>query len=373
MRAVRRPLWQRGYATLAGCWRGLLVCALVALAARFLAGHYGVPVMLMALLLGMALNFLSAEQTCQPGIDLASRQVLRWGVALLGLRVSLDQVLALGWGTVLMVVVSVLVTMVMGLVMARLLGLRRDLGLVTGGAVGICGASAALALSSCLPRDARRERDLAWTVMGVSILSTLAMSLPRDARREMDLAWTVMGVSILSTLAMLAYPLLAGALSLSTMQTGVFLGGSIHDVAQVVGAGYSVSAVSGDTAVLTKLMRVAMLVPVLLMVSLVLYYKARQRHAEPAPTPPDAPLLPGFALAFVALVLLQSALKLPPAWLTLGQDLSQGALILAMAAIGLKAQPAQWRAMGWRPVLLLVGETVFLAALVLGWLFWIPV
>ena len=254
--------------------------------------------------------------------------------------------LALGWGTVLMVVVSVLVTMVMGLVMARLLGLRRDLGLVTGGAVGICGASAALALSSCLPRDARRERDLAWTVMGVSILSTLAM---------------------------LAYPLLAGALSLSTMQTGVFLGGSIHDVAQVVGAGYSVSAVSGDTAVLTKLMRVAMLVPVLLMVSLVLYYKARQRHAEPAPTPPDAPLLPGFALAFVALVLLQSALKLPPAWLTLGQDLSQGALILAMAAIGLKAQPAQWRAMGWRPVLLLVGETVFLAALVLGWLFWIPV
>lgn len=324
----------------------MLVCALVALAARFLAGHYGVPVMLMALLLGMALNFLSAEQTCQPGIDLASRQVLRWGVALLGLRVSLDQVLALGWGTVLMVVVSVLVTMVMGLVMARLLGLRRDLGLVTGGAVGICGASAALALSSCLPRDARRERDLAWTVMGVSILSTLAM---------------------------LAYPLLAGALSLSTMQTGVFLGGSIHDVAQVVGAGYSVSAVSGDTAVLTKLMRVAMLVPVLLMVSLVLYYKARQRHAEPAPTPPDAPLLPGFALAFVALVLLQSALKLPPAWLTLGQDLSQGALILAMAAIGLKAQPAQWRAMGWRPVLLLVGETVFLAALVLGWLFWIPV
>jgi len=324
----------------------LLVCALVALAARFLAGHYGVPVMLMALLLGMALNFLSAEQTCQPGIDLASRQVLRWGVALLGLRVSLDQVLALGWGTVLMVVVSVLVTIVMGLVMARLLGLRRDLGLVTGGAVGICGASAALALSSCLPRDARRERDLAWTVMGVSILSTLAM---------------------------LAYPLLAGALSLSTMQTGVFLGGSIHDVAQVVGAGYSVSAVSGDTAVLTKLMRVAMLVPVLLMVSLVLYYKARQRHAEPAPTPPDAPLLPGFALAFVALVLLQSALKLPPAWLTLGQDLSQGALILAMAAIGLKAQPAQWRAMGWRPVLLLVGETVFLAALVLGWLFWIPV
>lgn len=341
---VPRPPWQTIAATLADGWRGLLVCALVSLAARFLAGHYGAPIMLMALLLGMALNFLTAEQRCLPGIDLASRQVLRWGVALLGLRVSLDQVLALGWDTVLMVVVSVLATIGMGLLMARVLGLRRDLGLMTGGAVGICGASAALALASCLPRHSRRERDLAWTVMGVSILSTLAM---------------------------LVYPVLARALSLGPAPTGVFLGGTIHDVAQVVGAGYSVSTVSGDTAVLTKLMRVAMLVPVLLMVTLVLSHRVRQRRVVPMQTLPDTPILPGFALAFVVLVLLQSTLPLPAAMLTLGQDLSQWALTLAMAAIGLKAQPAQWRAMGWRPVLLLVGETVFLAALVLGWQMWV--
>jgi len=349
VRAVRRPLWQRGYATLAGCWRGLLVCALVALAARFLAGHYGVPVMLMALLLGMALNFLSAEQTCQPGIDLASRQVLRWGVALLGLRVSLDQVLSLGWGTVLMVMVTVPATISAGLLLARAMGLRGQLGLISGGAVGICGASAAMALASCLPPSAEREQDLAWTVMGVSVMSTLAM---------------------------LSYPLLASVLGLGEWHTGVFLGASIHDVAQVVGAGYSVSVVSGDVAIVSKLMRVAMLVPVLLAVTLVLPVVLR-RQARHTPlragvadnaSLPDMPLLPGFALAFVVLVLLQSAVTFPQQWVTLGQGLSQWALLLAMAAIGLKSQPAQWRAMGWRPVLMLVGETVFLALLVLVWL-----
>lgn len=336
---------QQARRMLSASWRGLLVCALVALAARFLADHYGAPVMLLALLLGMALNFLSAQETCQPGIDLASRHVLRWGVALLGLRVSLDQMLALGWGTALMVLITVPATIGVGLLTSRLLGVRRGLGLVTGGAVGICGASAALALASCLPRDAQRERDLALTIMGVSILSTLAM---------------------------LVYPLLANALSLSASQTGVFLGGSIHDVAQVVGAGYSVSVTIGDTAVLTKLMRVAMLVPVMLMVTLILSYKARRSCAALTETPPDTPILPGFAIAFLALVLLQSALKLPAALLTVGQGFSQWALTLAMAAIGLRAQPAQWRSMGWRPVLLLVIETVFLAGLVLIWLTRMP-
>lgn len=393
--------WQAACRRCRAAWHGLLVCLLVALAARFLADHYGAPVMLMALLLGMALNVLSSQPHCQPGIDLAARQVLRWGVALLGLRVTVEQVLALGWSTVLMVGVSVPATIGIGLLLARALGLHRDLGLVSGAAVGICGASAALALAACLPRDPERE--------------TL---------RERDLAWTVMGVSILSTLAMLAYPMLAHALGLGEGPSGIFLGASIHDVAQVVGAAYSVSAASGDTAILTKLLRVAMLVPVLVAVTLVLAQRTRARRAQAsvgansiladkpagmqtniragmqagmrddvradmrtdmrtnmrvdrrtetpacpgAATPADTPLLPGFALAFVVLVLLQSALTLPSSWLALGQGASQWALTVAMAAIGLKAQPAQWRSMGWRPVLLLVAETVFLAALVLAWL-----
>ena len=349
MRAVAQGLWHQVQTLLTTNWRGLLLCGLVALAARFLADHYGAPAMLMALLLGMALHFVAAQAQCQPGIELASRQVLRWGVALLGLRVSLEQVLGLGWGTVLMVVVTVPATIGAGLLLARAMGLRGALGLLSGGAVGICGASAALALASCLPQSSERERDLAWTVMGVSILSTLAM---------------------------LGYPVLAGALGLDAWRTGIFLGASIHDVAQVVGAGYSVSTTSGDVAIVSKLMRVAMLVPVLLLVTLLLPVvlsrrvqagRLRAAGGENV-SPPDTPVLPGFALAFVALVLLQSVVTLPSSWVTVGQGFSQWALLLAMAAIGLKSQPAQWRAMGWRPVLLLVGETVFLALLVLVWL-----
>lgn len=321
-------------------WRGLAVCLLVSLAARFLADHFTLPLMLSALLLGLALPFVWTQPGYQPGIELASRQVLRWGVALLGLRVSVEHVMALGWSTVLMVLLAVLATMGLGLLLARSLGLRQQLGLLTGGAVGICGASAALALAACLPRDTLRERELAWTVMGASVLSTMAM---------------------------LIYPAIAHVLALDERQTGIFLGASIHDVAQVLGAGYSVSSVSGDTAILTKLLRVAMLVPVVLVVSLALAWHLKpcadtHRHL------PRTPLLPGFLLVFVALMLLQSVLTFPPSWLALGQSLSQWALVMAMAAIGLKIQPAQWRAMGWRPLVLLLAESVFLAIWVLGWL-----
>ena len=75
---------------------GVLACAVAATAATFLSQHYGAPVMLFALLLGMAMNFLSAEGPCKPGIEFTSRHVLRWGVALLGLRITLAQVAALG-------------------------------------------------------------------------------------------------------------------------------------------------------------------------------------------------------------------------------------------------------------------------------------
>lgn len=91
-------------------WSGFLICAVVAIAARFVSEHYGAPVMLMALLLGMALNFLTQEGRCKPGIEWVAKQVLRWGVALLGLRITASQVAALGWEPVAMVVATVALT-----------------------------------------------------------------------------------------------------------------------------------------------------------------------------------------------------------------------------------------------------------------------
>ena len=102
---------------------GVLACAVVAAAATFLAQHYGAPVMLFALLLGIAMNFLSEGQ-CAPGVAFSARTVLRWGVALLGLRITGGEIAALGWQPVVGVIGSVAVTIGISIVAARLMGFR---------------------------------------------------------------------------------------------------------------------------------------------------------------------------------------------------------------------------------------------------------
>ena len=133
--------------------------------------------MLFALMLGMTMNFLSEEGPCRPGLDFAARVMLRAGVALLGLRITLAQIAALGWQPALLVIVSVIATIGVAITAARLLGFRGAFGLLTGGATAICGASAALALSAALPSHPLKERATLFTVIGVSALSTLAMIL----------------------------------------------------------------------------------------------------------------------------------------------------------------------------------------------------
>lgn len=187
---------------------GLIVSLIAAGAASFLAEHYGAPVMLFALLLGLALNFLSADGKCKAGIEFTARSVLRLGVALLGMRITLEQMAGLGWKAVALVVILVVVTIGVSMVAAKAMGFQRLFGMLTGGATAICGASAALALAAALPSHPQKERATLFTVIGVSALSTLAMIL---------------------------YPMIANALGLSPQAAGVFLGATIHDVAQVVG------------------------------------------------------------------------------------------------------------------------------------------
>src|SRR5262252_2264191 len=254
-----------------------MACAVVAAAAAFLGQHYGAPVLLFALLLGMAMNFLSDGGPCTAGIEFCARSVLRIGVALLGLRITLDQVVALGWGPVLMVVASVAITITLSMVVARALGFQSLFGLLTGGATAICGASAALALSAALPSHPLKERATLFTVIGVSALSTFAM---------------------------VVYPMVVHWLGLNPQQAGIFLGGTIHDVAQVVGAGYSLSTQTGDAATLVKLLRVAMLLPVIEVAALIT--RARAKAGGDVGSGQRPPLLPGFAVAFAVLVAINS-------------------------------------------------------------------
>ena len=318
---------------------GLLVAALVAMAAAFLGGHYKGSMLLFALLLGLALHFLSEDQRCAAGIQFASSTVLRIGVALLGLRLTIDHVVTLGWQTVLALMVSVGLTIGLGLLLARLFKVGSNLGVLIGGATAICGASAALAIASVLPKSASLERDTALTVVGVTTLSTMAM---------------------------VVYPIITQWLGFDSVMAGQFIGATIHDVAQVVGAGYSLSQSAGDAATITKLMRVAFLMPVLVVISLVV--RAHMAKSIGAERTVNTPLLPWFAVVFLVLMLINSTGWVPSLIQSAASDVSQAFLVLAIAGVGLKTSLQEVTQLGWRPVAMIFLVTLGLAFLSGGYL-----
>lgn len=318
---------------------GMMAAAVVAAAASFLSEHYKAPVMLFALLLGMSMNFLSADGQCKAGIEFTAREILRVGVALLGMRITFSQIAALGWHPVVLVLLSVVVTIGVAMLAARAMGFQTLFGLLTGGATAICGASAALALSAALPVHPGKEKATLFTVIGVSALSTLAMIL---------------------------YPMIVNALHLSPSEAGVFLGGTIHDVAQVVGAGYGMSQETGDTATVVKLMRVAMLLPVIAAASLV----TRAQGAPDGGKRP--PILPWFAVGFVLLAAINSTGWVPAPVQSAANELSRWCLVIAISALGMKTQLKELATVGIKPIVLMVGETIFLAMLVILMMRWGP-
>jgi uncharacterized integral membrane protein (TIGR00698 family) len=310
---------------------GCAIALVLSAAASFLASHYSAPVMLYALLLGMAFGYLTDDKRNLRGIEFASTTLLRIGVALLGLRISWIQISALGWEPVWMVAGLVIVTIAASILLAKMIGLNPLFGLLSGGATAICGASAALALSATLPAHERKQQATLFTVIGVSTLSTIAM---------------------------ISYPIIANLIGFSDHEAGIFIGATIHDVAQVVGAGYAISPETGDTATIVKLLRVAMLLPVVLAAGLMTRAKA-----EPGATRP--PLLPWFAIAFVCLVALNSFVALPAGMTDFGNDLSRWCLVIAIAAIGMKTRMSDILTVGIKPIALMLIETMLLALMVI--------
>ena len=321
-----------GFALAHAVYPGFLVALTIALASSWLAQHYGAPVMLFGLLFGMAFHFLHEEGRCVAGIEFSSRTILRVGVALLGARITAGQIASLGPVPVATVVVGVVATILAGILLARSLRLTGTFGVLSGGAVAICGASAALAIASVLPRDKNSERDTILTVVTVTALSTIAMIL---------------------------YSIAVTSLGLDHVRAGVVLGGTIHDVAQVVGAGFMISPETGDIATYVKLLRVAMLLPV---VSLIAWIVARRSVDGPAR---KGPILPLFLVGFVALVAVNSLGWLPPVAVDAATDVSRWCLVTAIAALGMKTSFKDLFAVGWRPIALMLLETAWIAALVL--------
>jgi uncharacterized integral membrane protein (TIGR00698 family) len=320
---------------------GLLLSALVAgaavSAAPLVAKIAPIPAMVIALAIGIALNPIARRAAFQPGITFCLKTLLRWAVALLGLRIALGEIVALGWGTALLVVAAMALTVASGFLFARAFGQQSAYGALAGAGTAVCGASATLATSIVLPDYKGKEADVAFVVVAVNALSTLAM---------------------------VVYPLICAALGFDHQLTGVMLGATIHDVAQVVGSGYAVSEPTGNTAVIVKLFRVFLLFPVVLVIG---WSFARRSVASEAARIP----FPTFALVFVGLCVLNS---IASSWAAAAPvfaqikvpliEASTWGLLIAIAALGLGTSLPAIAALGWRHVATVTGTTIVILAVV---------
>jgi uncharacterized integral membrane protein (TIGR00698 family) len=284
----------------------------------------------MALLIGLALNFLSADGRLTPGLAFASRSLLRWGIVLVGVRITVGQIIALGPMAFFCVLVIVAVAIGAGVLAARRLGFDAAFGVLAGGAVAICGASAAMALATTLGEKRASQAQLTLVLVGISAMSATAM---------------------------MVYPLIAHALHLSDLKAGFLMGAAIHDVAQALGAGYSYSEGAGQIAAIVKLTRVALLAPVLAVVAMFLRDGSAQAKG---------PGLPWFVVGFFVLAGINSFGVIPVVVAGAAEKLAAGLLAAAVTATAIRSPLSQLLEAGPRPLLVILAATLVAFGLALG-------
>ena len=261
------------------------------------------------------------------GVNFSARKLLRIAVAFFGLRVSLQEIAQVGLPGLAESVLVVVSTLVIGTWAGmKIMKLDRDTALLTAAGSAICGAAAVLAFESTL------------------------QSKPHKS------AMAVGSVVLFGTLSMFLYPVLfnAGWLHLDTVGAGLFFGGTIHEVAQVVGAASNVSPETTHIATIVKMTRVMLLVPVLLVVGMWVNRPARGASASAGPhdgahgTAPRKLAIPWFALGFLALVVINSLHVLPESTTSTLNMLDTFALTMAMTALGIETRISQIRQAGPR-------------------------
>ena len=320
-------------ATMAGLAPGLTVCAIgtaVALAVNKLVP--AVSPLLVGIVLGVVLaNIVNVPQQLAPGLQFSSKRLLRVGVALLGLQLMVGDVLTLGWGVIVMVVAIVALGIGGTMVMGRFLGLSWTQRLLIACGFSICGAAAAAAVDGVI--DAEEEE----------VITAVAL------------------VVIFGTLMIPTIPLLSNLIGLSDHQAGLWAGGSIHEVAQVVATGSALGSAGLGAAVVVKLARVLMLAPVMAVVSVRQRRLVRNEADSVRP-----PLVPLFVIAFLACVTLRSTGLVPAGLLADAKVVQTALLTAAMFALGVGVRFTTLRKVGVRPFALATVSTVWVTVIALA-------
>jgi len=296
---------------------------------------------------GPTARFLAATA---PGTSWTARHVLRAGVVLLGLQLSVGDVLDLGWRGLAVVATTVAVTFAGTLALGRWLRVPRDAALLVATGFSICGAAAVSAMKGVLDRFPGRRQE--------------------EADRSDAVAAALALVALYGTAAVVVLPWLAGLLGLSDAQAGLWIGASVQEVAQVVAAAGSLAGATAlATATVAKLARVALLAPLVATVGAVRSRRVA-RTATPEPGRDDgvrrpAPV-PGFVVGFLAAVALRSLGIVPAPVLDVAAALTTALFVAAMFALGLGVDVPRLVRTGRRPLLLGACSAVVVAGTALA-------
>jgi uncharacterized integral membrane protein (TIGR00698 family) len=303
------------------------------------AGQFKLSAIIVVLALGVALHRFIPASLIEPGLNWCVKRLLRVAIALLGIRLTLFDVLDLGAAVAATVIASMMLTAGFGVWMARRLEVDARYGVLAGAANAVCGASATLAVATVVPAYSRKNADIAFTILAANAFSTVAMIL---------------------------YPAIAGILGYDAQRTGILLGATIHDMAQVVGAGYALSDQVGDTAVVVKLFRVLLLLPLALIVGW--FFAQRAGPGDRGMVP-----FPGFAVAFLVLCTINSMTpmlgELTPTYRLVKAtllELSSWGLLTSMAALGLGTSLSALAGIGWRHIAVFLACTLLILCTVVA-------
>ncbi len=290
--------------------------------------------MIVGIILGMIYaNSLrnNLPDTWVPGIAFCSKRILRIGIILYGFRLTFQDVTAVGLSAIIIDALVVTLTILLGLFIGKLLRMDRSIVLLTSCGSAICGAAAVLGCEGAIHAKPYK------TAVAVST------------------------VVIFGTLSMFIYPILyrAGIFSLPVNEMGIFTGGTVHEVAHVVGAGNAMGQEIAGIAIIVKMIRVMMLVPVLLVIAFFVARSVRQR-AEGGLSGKSKITIPWFAVMFLVVIGLNSLSLLPEAVVSSINTLDTFLLTMAMTALGAETSIDKFKKAGAKPFIL--------AALIYVWL-----
>ncbi|WP_420177221.1 YeiH family protein [Kerstersia gyiorum] len=324
---------------------GLLLTGSIAAAAQWLSSQpwaqtHGIAALTLAIVLGMLVGntvYPSVAGRLGAGVDFSKTRLLRAGIVLYGLRLTFSDVALVGYEGVLLDACMLLSTFCLAWWLGtRWLGLDRQTALLIGAGSSICGAAAVMAAG---PVVGGRAAQISVAVATVVIFGTLAM-FAWPALYHLGQEW--------------------GWVHMDTRQAGVFIGATVHEVAQVVAAGRALGSDAADAAVIAKMVRVMMLAPFLLGLALLLARRGASNGA-PAPGPGRRGIaIPWFAFGFILMAAFNSLVELPSELVRVALDLDTIMLAMAMAALGLTTHVSALRRAGLRPLLL--------AAMLFAWL-----